>query len=72
MYNVYFFNKRNLLLCQLLQQVPTEGQNLTIKGRKIKVSTVQNMDEKYYVDVTFEAVKKSKASGIDPSKKKKK
>ncbi|MDE5415166.1 MAG: hypothetical protein LPK26_20305 [Bacillaceae bacterium] len=69
MYNVYFYNKSDLLLCQLMQQVPAEGQNLTIKGRKIKVSTVQNIDEKYYVDVTFE-VKKGKANA-EPAKKKK-
>ncbi|WP_238457518.1 hypothetical protein [Alkalihalobacterium alkalinitrilicum] len=71
MFNVYFYNKRNLLLCQLLQSVPSVGDDLTIKGRKSKVSSVDNLDGKIYVDLIFEPVKKSK-SGNDHSKTKKK
>ncbi|WP_209121095.1 hypothetical protein [Alkalihalobacillus sp. BA299] len=75
MFNVYFLNKRDLLLCQLLQTVPSIGDHLTIKGRKSKVASVNSIDEKFYVEVIFENVNKTKPTTkptIDISKKKKK
>lgn len=72
MFVVYFFEKKNLLLSQLLKRVPSVGENLTIKGRKGKVSSVTSSDgEKFVVQVFFEAVNKNKQLIVDNSKKKK-
>lgn len=73
MFVVYFFENKNLLLNQLLNNVPSVGDDLTIKGRKAKVSSVNSIDEKkVHVQVILETVKQSKAAAIvDNSKKKK-
>ena len=72
MFVVYFFENKNLLLNQLLNSVPSVGDDLTIKGRKAKVSSVTNVDEKkVHVQVILEIVKQSKAVIVDNSKKKK-
>lgn len=71
MFAVHFFEKKNLLLSQLLQRVPTEGEDLKIKGRKAKVVNVTSVDENIvHVQVVLEIVKKSKFV-VDNSKKKK-
>ena len=71
MYAVHFIENNNVLLTQLLQRVPTEGEELKIKGRKAKVSSVKNVDELHvHVHVTLEVVKVSKFV-VDNSKKKK-
>lgn len=71
MFNVYFFENKNPLLSQLLKRVPAVGEALTIKGRKGKVSSVTNIDEKnIHVYVTLESVNKTKVI-VDNSKKKK-
>ncbi|PFP25885.1 hypothetical protein COJ96_19200 [Bacillus sp. AFS073361] len=71
MYAVHFIDNNNVLLTQLLQRVPTEGEELKIKGRKATVSSVKNVDELHvHVQVTLEVVKKSKFV-VDNSKKKK-
>lgn len=71
MYAVHFIENNNVLLTQLLQRVPTEGEELKIKGRKATVSSVKNVDELHvHVQVTLEVVKKSKFV-VDNSKKKK-
>jgi hypothetical protein len=71
MFVVYFFENKNLLLNQLLKNVPSVGEDLTIKGRKGKVSSVDSIDEKkIHVQVIFEKVKKNIAI-VDNSKKKK-
>ena len=73
MFVVYFFDNKNLLLSQLLTRVPSIGEDLTIKGRKGKVSSVNSIDEKkVHVQVTLEAVNKNKQLIVDNSKKKKK
>jgi len=72
MFVVYFFDNKNLLLSQLLTRVPSIGEDLTIKGRKGKVSSVNSIDEKkVHVQVTLEAVNKNKQLIVDNSKKKK-
>lgn len=72
MFAVHFFEKKNLLLSQLLKRVPSAGEDLKIKGRKGKVSSVNNIDEKiFHVQVILENVNKSKLI-VDNSKKKKK
>ncbi|MDF0728873.1 hypothetical protein PY093_19865 [Cytobacillus sp. S13-E01] len=71
MFVVYFFDNKNLLLTQLLKHVPTVGEDLTIKGRKGKVSSVSSIDErKIHVQVILENVNKNKLI-VDNSKKKK-
>lgn len=70
MFVVYFFENKNLLLSQFLKQVPSVGDNLTIKGRKGKISSVIGVDEKkFHVQVDIEIVNKKKLV-VDPSKKK--
>ncbi|NHM30913.1 hypothetical protein [Neobacillus terrae] len=72
MFVVSFFENRNLLLTQLLKRVPSEGEDLKIKGRKAKVSSVNSINEKnVQVQVVLETVNKNKLV-LDNSKKKKK
>jgi predicted phosphatase len=72
MFVVYFFENKNLLLSQLLKRVPVVGEDLSIKGRKGKVSSVTSIDDrKIHVQIVFEIIKKGK-SILDPAKKKKK
>jgi predicted phosphatase len=71
MFAVYFFENKNLLLSQLLKRVPSEGEDLTIKGRKGKVSSVNIIDEKnIHVQVILENITKNKLL-VDNSLKKK-
>jgi len=71
MYVVRFFENKNLLLTQLLKRIPSEGDSLTIKGRKGKVSSVNSIDEKIiHVQLIVENINKKKQLA-DPSKKKK-
>jgi F420-0:gamma-glutamyl ligase len=73
MHVVYFFENRNLLLTQFRNEVPSEGEALMIKGRKGKVTSVSNIDEKsVHVQITLEPVNKNKAAAaLDNTKKKK-
>lgn len=72
MYFVHFFESRNPLLCQFLKQVPAIGDEIVIKGRKGKVSSIDQPDEKtVHLQLTFESVQKNKIATLDPSKKKK-
>lgn len=71
MFIVYFFENKNVLLSQLLKHVPSVGEDLRIKGRKGKVSSVNSIDEKtIHVQVILENLKENK-SMVDNSKKKK-
>jgi len=71
MYVVHFFENKNLLLTQLLQRVPAVGEELRIKGRKGKISSVANVDEKnIHVEVVLESVKKNKVLLANTAKKK--
>jgi hypothetical protein len=71
MFAVYFYENKNLLLSQLLKRVPSLGEDLTIKGRKAKVSSVDTIDEKsVHVQVTLEKVNKNKLVVENPNKKK--
>jgi hypothetical protein len=67
---VNFYENRNLLLSQLLKQVPAVGDELKIKGRKGKVANVTAEGSKIDVQVKLEAVQKGKLVE-DLSKKKK-
>jgi hypothetical protein len=71
MFNIHFYENKNLLLSQLLQSVPSVGEEIKIKGRKGKVISVNRMDEKRtQVQVILETVNKNKPI-VDHSKKKK-
>ncbi|WP_299089933.1 hypothetical protein [uncultured Metabacillus sp.] len=71
MFAVYFFENKNLLLSQLLRRVPTDGEELKIKGRKGKVVNVTQIDEnKFFVQLQLEIVNKNKLS-LEQVKKKK-
>lgn len=70
MFVVYFFEERNLLLCQYRKSVPAEGEALTVKGRKGKVSRVDNLEDgKVHVHMVIDVVTKAKAAAVDPKKK---
>lgn len=72
MFTVHFFENKNLLLSQWLSRVPSEGEDLKIKGRKGKVRSVDTIDEKtIHVQVVLEKVNKKSAAFVDNSKKKK-
>lgn len=71
MFVVNFFENKNLLLTQLLKRVPSEGEELKIKGRKGKVSGVKSTDGKFFqVQIILEKANK-KILIVDNSKKKK-
>ncbi|WP_442600181.1 hypothetical protein [Neobacillus sp. D3-1R] len=71
MFVVSFYENKNVLLSQLRKSVPAVGDDLTIKGRKGKVSSVDTIDEKnVHVQVTLEKVLKNKLAAEDPKKKK--
>ena len=72
MFAVHYFENKNLLLSQLLQRVPSVGEELKIKGRKAKISSVTNVEGiKFHVQVELEKVSKGKTAVIDNSKKRK-
>jgi hypothetical protein len=73
MFVVHFLDNKNELLNQLLRNVPSVGDDVVIKGKKGKVSSVIPIDEKHIqVQLFFEKVKVNKGKGIiDNSKKKK-
>ena len=71
MFVVHFFENRTELLNQLRKQVPSVGEDLKVKGRKGKVTSVLAVDEQtYHVQLTLES-KAKQAQAADPGKKKK-
>ena len=71
MFAVHFFENKNLLLSQIRQRAPSVGEDLKIKGRKGKVSSVNSVNDTIiHVQVILETVNKKKLI-VDNSKKKK-
>lgn len=71
MFTVHFIENKNILLSQLLQNVPSVGQDLKIKGRKAKVLSVDTIDERtIHVKVIQEVIKKKQQPVLDNKKKK--
>ncbi|WHY03646.1 hypothetical protein QNH29_24260 [Neobacillus sp. DY30] len=70
---VHFLENKDILLSQLLKNVPSVGDEVVIKGRKGKVTSVTNMDEnEIHVQLFFEKLKVNKGKTVvDTSKKKK-
>jgi hypothetical protein len=73
MYVVHFFENKVELLNQILGNVPAVGEPITIKGRKGKVMSVSNVDDKHvHVQIMIEkVVVKNKLTAADLAKKKK-
>ncbi|MFS0864375.1 hypothetical protein [Fredinandcohnia sp. 179-A 10B2 NHS] len=70
MYFVHYYENKNLVLTQFVQNVPSVGQDIKIKGRKGQVSDVTNIDERnYHILVSLETKSKNKLT-LDPKKKK--
>lgn len=73
MFTVYYLDGKNVLLNQLRKSVPNEGEEVRIKGRKGKVTSVTSVDEsKIHVQVELESVNKAKLAAEDDKKKRKK
>jgi hypothetical protein len=67
MYVVHFFENKNPLLVQFLNQVPSVGEDIKIKGKKGKVSSVHSLDERNIeVQILVEKVKIKAV--VDPRK----
>lgn len=72
MFTVHFIENKNILLSQLLQNVPSVGEDIKVKGRKAKVLSVNTIDERtIHVNVLQEKVNKKQRLVLDNSKKKK-
>ncbi|MEH7223475.1 hypothetical protein V7112_06615 [Bacillus sp. JJ1566] len=68
MYVVHYFENKNLLLTQLVQNVPSVDEVVKIKGRKGKVTKITDIDERnVHVQIELERIVKKKA--VDDSKK---
>ncbi|GER66591.1 hypothetical protein BpJC7_01680 [Weizmannia acidilactici] len=67
---VHYFEGRLLVLSRLMDEIPTAGQDIKIKGRKGKVAGVSEKGENiFHVQVTFEPVVKRQALLSDNKKK---
>lgn len=72
MFVVYFYEDKNVLLSQFRNEYPSVGEDVKIKGRKGKVISVNDLDERYiHVQVVLEKVKKAQFIE-DPRKRKRK
>jgi hypothetical protein len=68
---VHFFENNSVVLSQFRNQIPSVDENIKIKGRKVKVSSVKEIEEnKFHVHVIFEQVVKNKLIANDTKKKK--
>ncbi|WP_121661746.1 hypothetical protein [Metabacillus litoralis] len=67
---VQFVENNTVVLTQLLEKPPSENENIKIKGRKGRVSTIKITDDNVvYVYVIFDKVVKNNPAN-DPKKKK--
>lgn len=67
---VQFFENNSLVLSQLREHVPSVDENIKIKGRKGKVLSVKEINEKLiHVHVTLEKVVKQQLLLKDNKKK---
>ena len=72
MYAVHFYEKSSLFISKLLNEVPSVDSEIKLKGRKGKVTEVNEVEEnKYHVQIELEAIKKvALISAIDKKKRK--
>ncbi|WP_397539133.1 hypothetical protein [Rummeliibacillus pycnus] len=70
LFNVHFYEKKTVVLSQLLRSIPLIDDPIKIKGRKGKVVDVEFVDQnKINVYVIFEIVKKKQPSALDLKKR---
>ncbi|MFB6467823.1 hypothetical protein ACE38V_13620 [Cytobacillus sp. Hz8] len=68
---VHFIENKTVVLSQLLQNIPTVDEKIKIKGRKGKVLSVRETENKQIeVQIEFEKVTKAKTMAALPNKKK--
>jgi len=72
MFAVHFYEKNTLFISKLLNEVPTLGSEIKLKGRKGKITQVTEVEEnKYHVHVELEVLKKvALVSALDKKKRK--
>lgn len=69
MYVVHYFENKNLLLTQLVQNVPAVEEVIKIKGKKGKVIKVTDIDERnVQIQVELDRIVKKNAV-VDPKKR---
>nr|WP_304214100.1 hypothetical protein [Fredinandcohnia onubensis] len=69
MFVVHYFENKNLLLTQLVQNVPAVEDTIKIKGRKGKVINVTDIDGRnIHVQIELDRIVK-KSAVVDPKKK---
>jgi hypothetical protein len=67
---VHYFEKNTELLNQLHNSIPSEGENVVIKGRKGKIIGIRQINDKHvHVQVELEVIKKTQQILNDPKKK---
>ena len=67
---VRFLENKTVVLSQLLKQIPSVDENIKIKGRKGKVTSIENVKENViHAHVVFEQVKKVQPAAKDPKKR---
>ncbi|KQL41120.1 MULTISPECIES: hypothetical protein [Bacillaceae] len=67
---VHYIEKNVELLNQLLKNVPSEGDTISIKGRKGKVLSVNQINDKHvHVIVELEVIKKVQVLAKDDKKR---
>lgn len=67
---VHYFEKNTELLNQLHNSIPSEGDNVVIKGRKGKIIGIRQINDKHvHVHVELEVIKKTQQILNDPKKK---
>ncbi|ODG89942.1 MULTISPECIES: hypothetical protein [Bacillaceae] len=67
---VHYIEKNVELLNQLLKKVPSEGDTISIKGRKGKVLRVNQINDKHvHVIVELEVIKKVQVLAKDDKKR---
>ncbi|WP_140354970.1 hypothetical protein [Litchfieldia alkalitelluris] len=58
LYNVIFYEKGEIILSQVREKLPEEGQGIKVKGRKGKVLRVEKSDDEKRYYITVETVSK--------------
>lgn len=72
MFAVHYFERNTLFISKLLNEVPTVGSEVKLKGRKGKITEVTETEEnKFRVQVELEVINKAPLiSAVDKKKRK--
>lgn len=72
MFAIHYFERNTLFISKLLNEVPTVGSEVKLKGRKGKITEVTQIEEnKFRVQVELEVIKKVPLVGAEDKKKRK-